>query len=327
MVRLLWVLALSACSSRSAPAGDPPATAEPAAPIAVSEPASLSEALAAEADGAPVLLVATEDGLVARTPERVLRTLAPGFIDEAGYDAATELVFVRREGRFEVVDLREPDPQPLALLRELPDEMPLQVLAGGRTIYDEDPRAPAYLVFRWSSQPSLDVELTIEDLASEEMVAEARLTTVAGTDWIAAHHARAPRGPQAPAPRDADRVAGLDEEECYDEEVCGSAQHFGDTGWVLFVAGYGCGDYCYWSCLLSNPDSGQVAVPTRTEPDGWQEPAAMADHGACGPYYFDRERARFAHGELLCAPGAGCAAMGGKVLGFLSPGPTIAVAP
>ena len=321
MNKFLCLLVISACSSAATPAPENGSSAQEAPP-------TLYDALTAEAGAEPVLLVSTDSGIVARTPQRVLRTIVEGSIDQSRYDYAGDMLFIMRAGTLAVVDVREPAPEPIALVGGIPAELPINLRTAKRGLFDNTGQEAQYLAIVWSAEPKLGIEYNIEDLADEELVAAAKQATLVGREWLVANHDRTLRATAVPKARPAEQVGDLEELGCEDEEMCGTAQHFGTTGWQLFVSTYECGDFCHWSCLLLDPATDKVANPDQAGSPAWQaldDDDAMEAQGSCGPFQFNREQTMFATGDELCTIGAGCSKMGGRILGFLAPGPTISL--
>lgn len=311
MKRIAWVAIMAACAGT-------PAKPEPVQAPAVT--GSMRDALLAQAAGAPVLVVNTPDGVVARTPERALATLVEGGVTEARYDTEEDLLWIVRGAALEVVDLREPAPKPVAIVHGIPDGIEITVGSEGHSVAGGAVRAPQFLAVNWSADPSLEVEYTIEDLADEEEVAAAKRARLVGRAWLVANRTRAPRA--SPEARAAAPVRTFPPNGCEDEEECGIARQFGKTGWLLYVARYDCGDYCYWGCLLIDPATQRVAAPGQGTP-AWTSADEIEDAGSCGPFLFAADESVYGHIDQLCTPGSACQPMGGRVLGFLEPGPTV----
>lgn len=319
MVTRSLILFACACSS-AAPAPTAPEPA-PAAEPAPAPAATWIDAVRERAGNAPVMLVATERAIVARTADAVLATAVEGATTGARYDAALELVWFQRDGALWVVDLRQSEPSPVAIVRGLGDT---SIVVSGTSSYGGIVREAMYLELAWIETPTLEPEVMIEDFLEEGQLDAARKAEIVGADWLAAHRTRT-RSP-APQPREAAR-ATPPADSCEDAEMCGAAQAFGRTGWNLFVAAYSCGDYCYWSCLLTDPATGKVSRPDLVTAPVWLDLADADDTGSCGPYYFDAAETVYAHADQLCTAGSTCRSQPGPILGFLRPGPTVEASP
>ena len=165
MNKFLCLLVISACSSAATPAPENGSSAQEAPP-------TLYDALTAEAGAEPVLLVSTDSGIVASTPQRVLRTIVEGSIDQSRYDYAGDMLFIMRAGTLAVVDVREPAPEPIALVGGIPAELPINLRTAKRGLFDNTGQEAQYLAIVWSAEPKLGIEYNIEAKHYSEVLSD-----------------------------------------------------------------------------------------------------------------------------------------------------------
>lgn len=300
-----------ACSSGTKPS-------PVASPVPAATP-SLYQALVAEAGDAVAFVAASEEGgVVAATTDHVLRTLVPG-ADSAHYEWDLDLIWARRGDELVVLDLREPDPEPVAIASGVPDA-PI-FIDGKMATFIDGGGAPEYLTLEWSARPALGLELSFGEIINDDTAAAIEKAELVGRDWLVAQARRTPRtDSQRPAEA---RKGGGPVGACDDDDLCGLAVEFGASGWQLYIAEHQCGDYCHSSCLLFEPATASVALP-RAKPK-WSPKPTEAGGASCGPYYFDPSGAAYAHGDEVCRIGEGCVRVGGVVLGLLRPGEIVSV--
>lgn len=315
-MRRLSPLVFAICCACSAPS-KPSVAASPGA--AVAAPVSLYDALVAEAGDAVAFVAASDEGaVVAATPDRVLRTLVPG-ADGAHYQWDLDLIWARRGDDLVVLDLRQPDPEPVAIASGVPDAPVF--IDGKMATFIDGGGAPEYLTLEWSARPALGLELSFGEIINDETAAAIEKAELVGRDWLVAQAGRAPRT-DSPGPAETSKGAGP-VGSCDDDDLCGLAVEFGASGWQLYISAHQCGDYCHSSCLLFEPGAARVALP-RAVPT-WSSMPTEEGGASCGPYYFDPSGAVYAHGDEVCRVGEGCVRVGGVVLGLLRPGAVISV--
>jgi hypothetical protein len=77
-------------------------------------PATFTDTLRKAAGEQPVFFLLSSGAVEARSADETMkRSIVPALVQEALYDAALDLLWVRREGRLEVVDLRKENPAPV----------------------------------------------------------------------------------------------------------------------------------------------------------------------------------------------------------------------
>lgn len=348
LVVAVVLAALGACRGRQAapaPRGQDapdaiaaPAPADAAAPdgaAALDAPAaaSLAQVLAAEAAG-PVVLVEDAGGLVARARTgAAIRTLVAGAVAHAQRQG--DVVWFVRGGRLEALDLAAPPGAPIAIVLDMPD-----------LGFEIDGSLCDACVMVSTVPPGLEVvteqgasggELTGPALRRFErdraiaLAARPRLAPTAAAFFATLRGRPRAATPELalsdrtwsvpPAPRgkvDCPDCHGQKDVECPE---CGRGFVLDALGWVLVVADRQCScaeDRCWATCVLLDPDRGRYAAPSAPASWGATAPAERA----CSPVLDRAGTAYLAEGRVCTA--AGCAALAGRILGWLDPGPTTA---
>jgi len=115
----------------------------------------LRAALAREAGGKPVMLVADAAGLTALTPDRAFsRVLVAGAIKYAAHDPAKDLVWLLRGSTLEVVDLRAPTAVAVKIATGVAQES-FEILGASSTTWSGDRNSETYLELTWGKKPSV----------------------------------------------------------------------------------------------------------------------------------------------------------------------------
>jgi hypothetical protein len=317
-MRLLVIVLLAGLAACSASPQTQPKPTPVSSPEQPAETASLYERLLEQADGAPVFVVASDSGIVARTEDRVLHTLTKETGD-AEYSFELDLVWLVSEGVLSVIDLRDSDPKPIALVRDVADT-PVAIV-GKLDTWIGGSGVPEYLQLDWSREQKLSLELAFGEIMNPDVATAILRAKLVGGAWLTQNLDRELRKDEPTVP-DTKRSKGP-VSACDDQEQCAKSVDFGASGWELYVARYQCGDYCYWDCLLFDPKSGKLAEPAPI-PDWKDKPEEMA--GSCGPYYFDNSGTSDAISDKVCRIGHGCNEQEGIVLGPLRPGTVINLA-
>jgi hypothetical protein len=276
--------------------------------------------LRTDAVGSPVLLfLVHETGVEARSADGKLhRKIVTGPVQDAVYDAKLDLLLLRREGRGEIVDLRQAKPKPKPIVTDMGN-------LGEFSVHTPDDRTlqgpgvcvvPGSIDVLWADPPSVKI------LGFDE--GEPPAPKLVGAAWLAKELKRVPRAvtvqkatlplfgvePVVKLPR---RVAKCDEE----GKECGTAVPFGASGWQLVFAGEDEGADCrHYRCLLRDPATGKFGKPPL--PAKWSDDAKPALIGECGLYRFDSSGKWYAIGTKLCEVGGACQTVKGmEPLGWI----------
>jgi hypothetical protein len=283
--------------------------------------ATLADTLRKAAGEQPVFFLLAGGAVEARSAnESMKRSIVAAPVQEALYDAALELLWVHREGRLEVVDLRKANPTPVPIVANMGDE-------GEFVIQTKDKRTlriPDACVVRgsievkWLDHPSVHLRGFDEG--------EPPKPRLVGTNWLVQELKRGAReikvervtlpvfgtSPTVKLPK---RLA-----KCAAPAQCGTAVPFGGSGWQLVYAGEDDGEDCqHYRCLLRDPATGRFGRPPL--PATWSPTANTAVIGSCGPYRFDLSGKWYGTGNQLCATGGTCRTLGDALmLGWLDGG-------
>ena len=309
MARFLVAAGLAGCSRAQAqqPLQAPPAT--------------FTDTLRKAAGEQPVFFLLSSGAVEARSADETMkRSIVPAPVQEALYDAALDLPWVRREGRLEVVDFRKANPAPVPIVANMGDEGEFVILTKDKRSL----RIPGVCVVRgsievkWLNHPSIRVRGFDEG--------EPPQPRLLGANWLVQELKRGAReikvervtlpvfseGPTVKLPR---KLA-----KCATPGQCGTAVGFGGSGWQLVYAGEDQGEDCqHYRCLLRDPATGRFGKPPL--PTTWSPTANAALVGDCGPYHFDQSGKWYGTDTQLCATGGTCRPLGDAVmLGWLDGG-------
>jgi hypothetical protein len=291
------------------------AQAQPAPPAST---AAFADTLRKAAGAQPVFFLLADGAVEARSVEGALRrTIVSAPVQEGLYDAALDLLWVRREGRLEVVDLRKANPVPVPIVADMGDE-------GEFVIETRDKRTlriPGVCVVRgsvevkWVDHPSVHVRGFDEG--------EPPKPRLVGANWLKQELKRDRRDvklERATLPAfGATPVVKLPKKlaKCASPAECGTAIPFGGSGWQLVYAGEDQGEDCqHYRCLLRDPATGKFGKPP--VPATWLPNVNSSVIGSCGPYRFDLSGKWYSSENQLCAAGGTCRALGAALmLGWL----------
>jgi hypothetical protein len=322
---LLALLLLSATANANAPAPAP------------TETRPLGDALRAEA-GRPIYITAGGSGVVAHTADgKWKKVLVAGPVSVPLLDQVWELVWFVKDGKLQVLDLREPAPKPVALVAGMPD-------GEGYEIYTDDGEVQmagdGLMQLRWagtdesadgSEESSLDVdkEYTFPEIYDENhpkridrilAAADKAKMIPAGAAWLKKEAKRKDRagagGSFAPYRLREEKPIPIPGEECADDRACGVVAELGKTGGAMVVVGRACGrGGCKMSCELYDAKAKKFASPAR--PTEWK---AKPDPklGARCSLEWDRDGKTWILDGAVCTP-AGCQ-KGDPALGWLDRG-------
>jgi hypothetical protein len=322
----VWALACAtACSAerRSTegpavavnPEREPPqANPSPAVAVAAQPPSDVSVPELADQ-----YLVLGEDLVLFSRGSTTSRRLAERPSD-ALYDAAAELVWVRRGGELQVLDVRANALQPISLFGGLPEGGHFEVRHRQQTFAALQPESSCdhgnVVSLDWTSDPGL----VIFEGGTPRRLAPG----VSGRRWLTAEWARPSRAllPRSHFESSVSRVSlPKSALRCDDEKLCGSALPLGASGLELVLVQSQWGADCnHYACLLHNPATKLFATPPVAR--AWGAAATTAP-GTCGPFLFHRDTAWFLVGNALCGPDGQCQALEGRGLGWLLPGPIV----
>jgi hypothetical protein len=328
----------AACSSRAA-APTPPAPPAAPAPCA-------AELFAAAGPVRSAILTEEPGGLIARDAAgAAVCALIAGPVARAAYDPRIGVAWFLRGGRLEALDLGGPARPPIPVVEDMPD---LGFDAGPGV----DPGAPACaacVAVGSSPRPAVRVALGPapgggqlagpaaarheRDLAIARR-ARPRLTEAGARLLLelAARPARTPPTPRTlelgratwPVPPAAGDLDRCDRSAWPRRGCCAGGCRRGfelpALGRVLVVAGRACDcaeDRCRALCVLHDPARGSFAPPSRPEragPDAAPEPSCHLELDGSGTAY--------TLGDRRVCTARGCAEVPGRILGWLTPGPT-----
>ncbi|HEX3696363.1 MAG TPA: hypothetical protein VH374_13355 [Polyangia bacterium] len=290
--------------------GDKPADSAPPPATAKNAAGSLTDAVRDAAAGSPVLLVLSDNAVEARSADgKFKRVIVPGPVQQAIYDPALDLLWVRRLNSIEVWDLRQPKPKAVPVIAAVSEEGEFTVeMKGNRSL-----RLPSACVvsgttqLKWVKPPSVGL------LGFDE--GEPPKPRLVGGPWLNAQFERTARPltitradlPAFGTKPVVDLPASVGK--CDEPGQCGTAVPFGATGWNLVYAGESPGEDCrHFRCLLHDPATGKFGKPPL--PARWLPAAKGAAIGECGLYRFDSSGKWFAIGGKLCTAGGTCADLG-----------------
>lgn len=325
MTLLLAIAAAPAGCSRkpAAPAHSDAGSPEPGSSGSATPPAAdATPMLVKWANGEPVALVRTREGVVARaiTSGRsvLLWTGAATFVV---HDAELDLVWAQASAVLDVIDLRATDQK---MVRAIATGLPAVPIAILRTTADGTHASTSpsgcdsgkALGLEWTEQPHL--KFMDSPSAGWVMPQGAKLV---GANWLRKNLSR---------PRQAGRVARVDFPSAAGAppspfsalpkcaaDFCGRAIPFDGSGAQLVVTSFERGDCEHLGCHVYNPETKQLATPPAA--DAWDE-LAKVPSGSCGTYRFDGSGKRFLAGTQLCSVRARCEDLGGTGVGWLAGG-------
>jgi hypothetical protein len=240
-----------------------------------------------------------------------------------------------KDGKLQVLDLREPDPKPIAIIAGIPDDQ-------GYEIYTDDGEVNmagnGLMQLRWvasddgSEDPTLDVDrymtfTGVEDwdhpparIARIVKQAEKAKFTPAGPVWLKKEAKRSNRdsasGRLIPYNLAEDRLE-LPEEQCQGLPACGQATKFGKTGQSILVTGQKCdGNGCKLSCVLYDAKGARFA--NLAAPTEWTKKKPTAKMSTRCAVDFSTDGDVWITGGAVCTT-AGCKS-GDPALGWLDRG-------
>jgi len=315
---------VSAGSSGSAEAvgsaGPPTAGSSAAAPsgsgsgAASASGVSVRQALVAAARGKQLLFALDDDGhLIARSLDgSVKQVLAPGPYGNALLDDQRELIWLRGDTTFDVVDLRAPAPAHATQLVTINPPKAMEKL--GDTISEPPHWTMADFVFiNLNTDCSRGAGLELKWANGGEGALDgAEGIKVVAKDWFAAEEHRAPRTDLPKPPSDASgHVRVSDRSKCKGEygEQCGTSIAFGATGRQLVVVAADADKCPAMRCALFDPKTKKLSpVPGADTAD---------DAETCGPYLFDPSGMSYLVDDNACGPDGACASVGLQAIGWL----------
>jgi hypothetical protein len=302
-------------SAQKSSAEAPPAKPNGAAAV-VKPDTSLAAVLRKGAGGAPVLLAIVNDAVEARSADGTFKlVIAPAPAADAVYDAALELIWVRRLGQLEVWDLREDKPKAIVILADAPDLGDFTIERGNHLL---SPRGmcdvTGTMTIKWSKHPSVAI-VGYDD-------AEPLRPRLVGSAWLASQFDRPLRSvsltradPSLTAVSHVwvPRKVGT----CSDPQDCGRGVPFGNTGWTLVVVSEEQGDCEHFGCVLYAPRTKRFGKPPL--PEKWKPNAQKSMVGECGLYRFEPEGKWFVVTNQVCAVGGTCSTLAelARVIGWL----------
>jgi hypothetical protein len=291
-------------------------------------PRSMRDALAADAKGRPVYLAATPNGVVAAAADGAWsKTLLAKPVDSAAWDPRQDLLWLLREHRLEVLDLREEAPSPVPILANVPDNYaPQFAVQGVSSAGTYNGYSFFYTILIWQSSGEAKLELgqgLWSDLDMDQLPEKQKelgRVKIVGAKWLKAQRARAPHAvpsPTKPA-RLPDVVLPKGMGKCEVQDICGHAESFGATGLVLVVAKHECGDACHTGCVLYDPAKKLFASPDN--PGVWA-PTMAVESGSCADYQFSGDHylsndIYYHRGSLVCTLKA-CTTLESTAIGWL----------
>jgi hypothetical protein len=282
--------------------------------------------LRAAAAGSPVLLyLVNETGVWARSADgKLSRSIARGPVQEAIYDPKLDLLWVRRSGKVEVMDLRQPKPKAIPIVTEISDLGEINVPSVGKQTLTT-PKVcvvPGSVDITGGSSPSVGVRGFDEgEPPTPKLVGKAWLTKEANREprAIKLEKASLPAFGTEAVVKLPGKVAKCAE----DPKECGTAVAFGASGWQLVFAGEDEGEDCkHYRCLLRDPATGKMGKPPL--PAKWSDDAKPNLVGECGLYRFDPSGKWYAIDTKLCAVGGTCQTIKEMIpLGWLDGGQNV----
>jgi len=283
--------------------------------------AGFREALSKEVKGKPIYVVATKDGLVARTVDATWsRKLVSGAVRGGGMDSRAELLWMVRHGTVEVMDLRARNASATAIVTGVPNVTvtvrPIKRESDAVTIWPSGEGLGPVLTLEWGPSFRI-VQSASMDFTSDGTPQDAlKAVSLVGSEWLRSVTARK-LVPLKAIPISEIATVTVPEEmsECDQDRHCGDAAEFGKTGWKLVVTQFGCGERCQRGCLLLDVKTGRWATPPSSAV--WEAPKSGFVTGPCGPYALARDGQHYLFEGQLCRPGETCRQMDGPVLGWL----------
>jgi hypothetical protein len=311
MAALAFAHLLPACSRKSAPP-----TQDAAPPATTSEPRSSALQWAGNE---PTALVRTREAVLARAIEsgrtRVLWTGAASWVF---LDTTLDLVWIQGAATLDVIDLRAPADEVVAVAEGLPGALPISIT---RTT-DAGTHASASpsgcdsgrsLALAWNATPRLQ-------LLDARGWTEPEGARLVGAAWLDAQLTRAPG-----AVRAARREFLLDGSPAAPAfsrrgskcpaSPCGSPIPFDGSGVELVVTSFEQGDCVHLACHLYDPAAKKFATPPLAR--SWAD-LDRTSGGPCGVYHFDRSGKHYLIETNLCTVGGACRDLGGDAVGWLS---------
>ena len=310
------VIASALCGQASAQnksTDTPPTKPDGGAPVATAD-TGLAATLRKGAGGAPVLLAIVNAAVEARSADGKFKLLiAPGPLDDAVYDAALELIWVRRPGTLEVWDLREQKPKAIPILTDAVDQGDFTIERGNHDVNAGGMcEVTATMTIKWSRHPSVEI-VGYDDPPQPRLV---------GAAWLRAEFER----PLRPVSLTRSDPMLTDESHvrvprkvgtCSYPPYCGRGVPFGNTGWTLAIASEEQGDCEHLACVLYDPRAKKFGKPPL--PEKWKPSAQKSMLGACGLYRFELGGKWFAVEDQVCAIGGSCSTLAdsARVIGWL----------
>lgn len=317
------LVALGACGGSSRPVAAPTEN-----PVVSAAPAGIDAPLASD----PEPVAAPESGssaatfLVLHAPELTLidrsgrRSVLATDVQEASYDAVSELVWLRTSSELRVYDLRQKDvwkPAESVLIASGVENGPsIWVSQEGAGVMPDDGCESPSIQLDWTREPSIEGMLEPQESAKLE-----------GQAWLARELNRPRR--KVPGGRHSEfdlRAAKTHSKlpkkltSCDEPTDCGTSVPFASWGIELVLVYDQQGGDCWErKCVLHDPKTGQFARPPLAEHWG---SLAETKAGSCGPFQFDATGDAFIYGQSLCTKD-GCTDLGGDAVGWLEPGPTV----
>lgn len=277
----------------------------------------LSDQLRTEAKASPILFVVGERGVVARSVDgRVDRPIVSGEIEQAILDAELELLWVVRTDRLEILDLREPAPNPVLIVSNMNPDAELMI---ERKALGLSPTMPTN-----TCDINSAVRIQLGPKPSLEVIGDRNKNappTLVGAAWIASQSRRQPRTSTRierttfPSAR-ATLPLPTSVAKCGDEPtLCGQSVPFGATGYHLVFAGEDEGADCrHYRCLILDPSSKKTGKPP--VPKSWSKTITQKSVGLCGPYRFAPSGKTFLTKNQQCTK-TKCIELGGTAIGWL----------
>jgi hypothetical protein len=288
----------------------------------------LARSLATEA-GAPVILVHTDAGVVARTADGAWsRTVVAGRFTGVAYDEAMELVWILDGTDLKVLDLRASSASLVPILSKVPfGVFEVTGVSNAGTAPIDAKEMQGVAILEWGKKPKVTPRAgtcTADDCGQErirrEVARAAKKVKIVGKKWLAKQVKRKERTGGAwyqrtgATPPTVTLPAPLDD--C--EPPCETAAGFG-AGDLLLVIAFHIWESGNASCLVHDPTTGRWASPA--SPHQWTTAAeAQADHCSDFPFSFAADGATYLYGGDVCHLATGCAPLGGEVLGWLDGG-------
>ena len=278
------------------------------------------------------------------TSGKRIRTLLQGKVLQAAHDTQRDLLWVLREGRLEVFDLRAPKEVATVIALGMPNAVFSITTPGSK--YDKrlgseanmgvTPTTQAEIRIVWkkhlavdssTAYGSLGLDEEDEKITAREGKRLARLVRLVGKQWFREHAGRSLRRSASEVTFDEKKRVQLDPRlgSCLGMygpmEECGQYLPFGASGWRLVRTSYACGDGCYSQCLLYDPKGPPGRRWASPEvPPKWSPASEQISTGSCGAYRFHVGGDWYFDGPRVCSVNGSCTPIEGKVLGWTEPG-------